>query len=604
MPSDDICRELGQKLRKKLRKKPRYDEFKQALGVVKPRTLFEYYPRDLFMPSIQDGSEDPLLTALDNLTWVDPRQRSGGSPVQQWIDPVFVEAALSELSRRDRDRFIRLQGSGIFDRLVTKEFLTEPGRAKLQMQPDPDLGLTVPPDFCDDGKNGLDLGLGDEFKNARKVCYGIFRAQFPALAVDATYPGNWHDRCPEFWLRSDVLATAERQSNGCDYQAGLLEEMVSLPNFREPFGPVLLNFVRTTAVDRTWSYLTYQLSNQDRMKVNQGWYIVLRRPGSVNAAIMLKVVEFYGDNEWLDSVCETGLMDGARQLVGVDRRYGGFQGSSAPAPGPASGTKARQDGPERILTGVLGDYFEGCRDRWDEFGRNGVDQVKQGLAEFESNPLRFGWVDNVFKVVDHSTSLLSGSTSSWVNVVQQRLPEMVDRAREAAAARASMAAGSTGSAGTAAAQVGTAAGSASTPVDPALTAASAIAAGWRTALGIYKVGYDLSRAVIQNFGPGIGTGGTTIIEGLDELVRTGRLVDFLRRYGVTEVGVAMRKLYNTAPRARSVAEFDADLDSVIRIYAPWPSTPKKRKSFVKERMAFAQAVWEAGSASSVRTAGP
>src|SRR4029079_17434262 len=98
--------------------------------------------------------------------------------------------------------------------------------------------------------------------NARKVCYGIFRAQFPESSIEATDPRLWHDRCPQLWLSSIVRDSVRRTENECEYETGVLEEIVNLPNYLEPFGPVRLNFARKNAIDRTWSFVTYPLANK------------------------------------------------------------------------------------------------------------------------------------------------------------------------------------------------------------------------------------------------------------------------------------------------------------------------------------------------------
>jgi class 3 adenylate cyclase len=303
------------------------------------------------------------------------------------------------------------------------------------------------------------------------------------------------------------------------------------------------------------------------------------------------------DAQWLDptsgdllAVCETGLLEGAYKLLGLDQSTGGVKTGSEPGPvEQGDGAEAGQGGLDGVFTGAFGDYLDECRGRWEDFGRESVSGIKGGLAEFESNPLRFGWVDDVFRVIDHSTSFLSTSTSNWVNVVQQTIPDVVARADEVAAERA----GNT--AGTASAS-STAAGTGSTPADPAVTAAYAVAAGWKTALGIYKVGYDLSRAMLQFLGPGISEGDTTIVEGLNNLAKSGGLAQFLQDHNVTEVAAASRKLLTTAPRARNLAEFDADFDSVLRVYGA-KYTPEDRRIFSND-------VWKKGRESRARSAGP
>jgi hypothetical protein len=129
-----------------------------------------------------------------------------------------------------------------------------------------------------------------------------------------------------------------------------------------------------------------------------------------------------------------------------------------------------------------------------------------------------------------------------------------------------------------------------------VTAAYAVAAGWKTALGIYKVGYDLSRAMLQFLGPGISEGDTTIVEGLNNLAKSGGLAQFLQDHNVTEVAAASRKLLTTAPRARNLAEFDADFDSVLRVYGA-KYTPEDRRIFSND-------VWKKGRESRARSAGP
>ena len=441
-PSDEICQKLAQKLREGVPKgDPKYDDLTNVLGVGGPRPLFKDDPRVLGLKaSAPDEGKDPLLTALDRLEWVDDeRQRRGAAPVRQRITPGFVEAALSQWARDDEGiRVDLLRKSDILDRLVEKGFLTGAMRRQLRRESGRRPRPIIPPDFCDDGKNGLDLDLRPELHNARKVCYGIFRREFPDSALDATNPELWHDRCPRFWLRSDVLAKADAHNDEYDYQAGFLEEEVDLPNLPNPFGPVRLTFERTTAKDRSWSFVTYKLADQTAMRVNEGWYLVQRCPGRPHAAIMVKVVEFDGINAWLDSVCETGLMDGARALLGVDQGPAGRSARSGPAPG------AGQDGP---LTGVLSDYLDGRSNGWEHLATAGLDEMKHGVAEFEANPLRFGWVDNVFGVIDQSTTFLSEAVSDWVDVIRHNLPDALAQADESAAARASTAGGEASTAG-------------------------------------------------------------------------------------------------------------------------------------------------------------
>ena len=131
-----------------------------------------------------------------------------------------------------------------------------------------------------------------------------------------------------------------------------------------------------------------------------------------------------------------------------------------------------------------------------------------------------------------------------------------------------------------------------------MTPAYLFAAGWKTALGAFQVGSDLSRAMLQILGPGMGTADTSMVEVLNDFVRSGRLPELLRSHDVTQIGTATQNLLNIAARAQSMAELDADLDNVLRTYAP-PGQPVDSE----KRAAFARDVWEAGRASRGRTAG-
>jgi hypothetical protein len=478
-----------------------------------------------------------------------------------------VESALTQWARND-DQGVRvdlLQRSDILDRLAEKKLLTGEMREQLRTPPETWPRPTIPRDFCDDSKKGEDLGL-ERLRNARKVCYGIFGSDFPESSLDATNPALWHERCPEFWLRSDVVATAPHQDVTCEYQAGLLVEVVDLPNVLRPFGPVALTFERTSARDKTWSFVTYKLVNKNAVKVDEGWYLVQRRPDRAHAAIMVKLIEFHRNNDWLDSVCEGGLLTGARRLLGIDHNAAG---GPAPAAARAVGQGGEQRGPDGdqdgVLSGVLTEYLDNCRHRWNELGARNLEQVRQGLAEFESRPLRFDWVDNVFGVIENSTSFVSDSASSWADVVQQDLPDALAQAESSTTGRAT-------------------------------TSGRLVAAGWRTAFGILKVGSDITRATLQVLGPGIGRSGRRIVDGLDELERSGRLAAFLQNNGVADVDTAKQNLFNRAPRAAGMEEFDADLDAVLRTYADRPPAPD-------ERRAFAEEVWNSGGAPGDRAAG-
>ena len=174
--------------------------------------------------------------------------------------------------------------------------------------------------------------------------------------------------------------------------------------------------------------------------------------------------------------------------------------------------------------------------------------MKNGLAEFETQPLRFNWIDNMFGVIEHSTSFLSASATKWADVVQQDLPQALARAD--AKAKSSNANQST-------------------------TPAHVVTAAWRTALGVYQVGSDISRAMLQILGPGIGKADTAIVEGLSDIQRSGGLTEFLEQHDVTDVAAVRNALFEKAPEVQSAAEFDALLARLLQTHgnsSPRPST--------------------------------
>jgi hypothetical protein len=502
---------------------------------------------------------DPLLNVLARLDRAaGERWRPGRAPVRQQITPEFVHAALAQWVRNDdaaHSRVDLLHQTDILDRLMTRRFLTAPAFEELREPPDRWPRPVIPRDFCDDRKTGRDLGLRPELRDARKVCYGLFRdPQLPESALDATNPESWAERCPQFWLRSDVEVLAEEQDEECDYRAGLLTEVVNLPNRLQPFGPVELTFVRATARDKTWSIVTYKLANQNAVKVDEGWYLVQRRADSANAAIMVKTIEFDRGNDWVGSVCANGLLDGAATLLDGGQGAPGGPALARPAADPDG---PGQDGPgqDGVLTGVLGGYLDDCRRRWDQFGLDTTAEVKRGLAEFESRPLRFGWVDSMFGVFDSSTTFLSDSASNWADVVQQDLPDALARVDAATA-------------------------------DRATTPATLVAAGWKAALNVYKLGNDVVRAMQQVVGPGIGRSNSALLESLIHQERSGGLGDILRRHGVAEIATAKQKLFNNASRVQTMAELEAELDAVIRLYGD-----RNIRFDSADRTDFARQVW-------------
>ncbi len=560
-PPDRYRDALAERLSDQLPQREGY--LKNANTAVRPDNLFAYSPVLRLLPGMQ-VNEDPFPAAMLLLDpAAAPRPRPGRGRVQQQVTPEFVGAAVSHWARADPtgDRAQRLQSGDILDHLAEKGFLTDETRQHLLEQPDRPFSA-IPRDFCEDGKNGLDLGLSPGLQGVRKVCYGIFRNEFPDSAIDATDPALWHEKCPQFWLSSEVLARADRQDEECLYEAGLLREVVNLPNRLRPFGPVALTFVRTTARDRSWSYVTYKLADQNAVKVDEGWYLVQRRPDSTHSAIMVKAIEFYGNNDWLDSVCETGLLDGARELLGVDQN--GEQGRESISASSTSGT--RSDG---VLTGVLSGYLDDIRGKWDTLGAESLREVKHGLAEFETQPLRFNWIDNVFGVIEHSTSFLSASATKWADVVQQDLPQALARAD---------------------------AKPKSSNPNQSTTPAHVVTAAWRTALGVYQVGSDISRAMLQILGPGIGKADTAIVEGLSDIQRSGGLTEFLEQHDVTDVAAVRNALFEKAPEVQSAAEFDALLARLLQTHGNTQPTPV-------DRTAFAQKVWDAGQSVLRRAAG-
>jgi hypothetical protein len=565
-PSPKIRKKMARKMRRLSRKRSAKPYRRSLESVASHKKMFTDPPTLRLMPSAPKDHPDSFLAALAKLdAKAAHRPRKGRRrPVRQEVTPQFVEAALGQwLSAGDKKRRAKaLRKSGVLDRLVRKGLLTEETWDQLR---DPAGSLptsAIPRDFCDDGKSGLDLGLSPGLRNVRKVCYGIFRDKFPASAVDATDPALWHERCPQFWLRSEVVAKVAWKDSKCRYQAGLLREEVNLPNRLQAFGPVLLTFERTTARDRSWSYVTYKLADQNMVKVDEGWYLVQRRPGSAHAAIMVKAIEFYGNNDWLDSVCETGLLDGGRELLGID------QGVDQGRPSSSGRSRAGSDG---VLTNVVTNYLDECRAQWDDLGAENLDEMSRGLAQFESQPLRFNWIDNMFGVIEQSTSFMSTAASKWADVVQQDLPEALARADAHPQSKRSKAGQST-------------------------TSAHVVGAAWRTALGAYQVGSDISRAMLQVLGPGIGKSDTAIVEGLSVIQRSGDLTKFLEQHDVTDVAAARKDLFDSAPHMKSETDLANLLHKVTKTHG-------KKQSKPVDRTAFAQKVWDAGQSVRRRTAG-
>jgi hypothetical protein len=556
-PPEDVRRGMVEELRSKLPEDQLPYYLNNAHAVIDEANLFDNPPVLRRTSSASESSPEPLIEALGNLRKVEGhRERFGRTSVQQHIDEDFLHAAIHQWVRADGTgaRENDLRESGIIDRLEENDFLSRETSANLRGTSDRWEPPKVPRDFCDDGKNGLDLGLEPALWNARKVCYGIFRDKFPDSAIDATNPALWHVKCPQFWLLSDVLVTAESRDSECDYQTGLLKEMVNLPNRLRPFGPVALTFTRTTARDRTWSYVTYKLINQDAVKVDEGWYLVQRRDDSPHAAIMVKAIEFKGNNDWLDSVCETGLLDGARTLLGL--------GPDAGERGAPGGESVDAEG--GVLTSVLTGYLDGCRQQWDDLGEKNLHELKNGIAEFESKPLRFTWIDSVFGAIENSTSFFAAAASDWANVVQQNLPDALDQTEAATA-------------------------------DKATTPAYLLAAAWKTALGVYKVGSDVSRAMLQVLGPGIGTSDTGIVEALNDFEQSGHLAEFLGSHSATDIPAIRQELFEKASRARGIADFHAAAGTVFRRHGIKPST--------QDHQAFTQAVLDRAQSPRGRAAG-
>jgi hypothetical protein len=542
-PSREVQEELADKLRRAVGVNPGPGSLSRAARTINADSLFapdDSHERILQLAppaaGIEAGAAHRFLSALRELDpTATPRNRAGRPAAAQRVSPAFVEAAISEWIRNGEDpeeRLAALQDSDVLRRLGEQDILRKDAQEQLARF---DLGSPpkIPADFCDDSKMGSDLGLDASLWGARKISYGVFGADFPATALDATYPENWRQMYPSFWRRSDVLATDPEEVDGYEYQAGLLVEMVNMPNVRGGFGPVALTFERATDPERTWSILTYQLADQGVMKANQGWFLVQRRPGRAHAAIMVKFVEFYGENAWLDSVCDAGMLDEVRTFLGIGRAAADRGGPEPARAGAAS---------DQVLTRVLSDHLGDGLQEWGELGRNNVEAMQRGLAKFESKPWRFEWIDDVFDVVGNSTSFLSSSVSRWASTAQQKLPDALEQADAAGD-------------------------------DSRTTPAHLVSAGWKTALGMAKVGSDLTRAMVQFLGPGVGDDDVAVVNRIDELVRDGTVADFLEHHGVTEgIGPATQKVVHSARRARSGEELDADLDTIIRAHGGQPRT--------------------------------
>jgi hypothetical protein len=545
-PTERTRRELTNALVRSIRTDHSDDKrLIKGLDSLQAGNAFEFESPESLVPG-SEGETSPFYAALKNLSRVGERRRPGRPPVRQYVDKRFVEAAVSQWLQDPVNVQQNLfeENDDLPDRLAEAGLLA---RSEKDLRVQELLDLAIPGDFCDDRKYGADLGLGAELGGARKICYGILRKErFEKSSLEATDPSLWHQRYPKFWLRSSVVPTPVQEEDGRIYQAGVLEEVVNLPNFGT-FGPVLLTYMRTTDIDSDWSFVTYKLLNQDAMNVNQGWYLVRRRPGRVSAAIMLKLVEFKRYNDWLDSACETGLLDGARALLGVDRA-----GEAGPAPrveGAGQGLEG-DDGQELTVTRTVGAYLENCQDGWGQLATKNVNELKQGLADFEASPSNLGWTDNLLAVVDQSTSFLGTKLSDWVDLVQRDLPSAVQAAEQAA--RANRPAGNNSSG------------------DLGLTTTSAIAAGLKTGLGIYKAGYDLSRAMLQVFGPGIGKVDTRLVDAIDRAQRSGGLPEELGELGVSDTDLAIQNMMTSARWAADFTEFHADVDRIVRIYRTRP----------------------------------
>ena len=86
-------------------------------------------------------------------------------------------------------------------------------------------------------------------------------------------------------------------------------------------------------------------------------------------------------------------------------------------------------GQDAVLTGALNTYLDACVRRWDTLAKENVATIKDGLTEFKTKPLRFGWIDDVFRVIRSSTSFVADSAGDFrASVVQQDLPTALDRA--------------------------------------------------------------------------------------------------------------------------------------------------------------------------------
>jgi hypothetical protein len=131
--------------------------------------------------------------------------------------------------------------------------------------------------------------------------------------------------------------------------------------------------------------------------------------------------------------------------------------------------------------------------------------------------------------------------------------------------------------------------------DKATTPAYVVAAAWKTALGVYKVGSDVSRAMLQVLGPGIGKSDAGIVEALNDFEQSGHLAEFLGRQGVTDIPAIRQELFEKASRARGIADFHAAAGNVFRRHGIKPSA--------QEHRAFTQAVLDRARSPRGRAAG-
>src|SRR5689334_6183237 len=211
-PAERLRRELAKEVKDALAKTDLTPHLRNAAATVDAATMFDADTGvpDRARPTGPEADPEPFLAALLNL---DPeaggRHRRGQRPVRQQVTPEFVASALAHWARNDGtggrsglltgDVLDRLVGSGVLSPEAARQLGAGTARP------------TVLRDFCDDSKKGADLGLDARLANARKVCYGIFAPRFPDDSLEATDPARWHARCPDFWLRSDVIARASRQ---------------------------------------------------------------------------------------------------------------------------------------------------------------------------------------------------------------------------------------------------------------------------------------------------------------------------------------------------------------------------------------------------------